>query len=80
MRSAFEQELVDVAGPLADARGEPWLSWFTPDEITALVRDCGLEVVDDLDLGGPEMSEVFGPREDELAPNSLVRLLIAAVP
>lgn len=80
MRSPFEQELVDVAGPLAEARGEPWLSWFTPHDMTALVRDCGLEVVDDLDLGGPEMSEVFGRREDELVRNSLVRLLVATVP
>ena len=39
------------------ARGEPWLSFFDPPELAAMLRDKGFEVVEDLGLA--ELTERF---------------------
>src|SRR3978361_1253339 len=41
----------------AAARGEPWLSFFDPAEITAMLRNKGFEIVED--LGVAALSERF---------------------
>jgi methyltransferase (TIGR00027 family) len=43
----------------AAARGEPWLSFFRPDEILGLLRDKGFSVVED--LGFADLVHRFSP-------------------
>ncbi|MEV4116242.1 SAM-dependent methyltransferase [Nonomuraea sp. NPDC049695] len=65
--------------PAAAERGEPWLSFFTPDELSALLKQHGLEVVEHVrqaDCVDPGLWE----RSDALRPADLCRLARAAVP
>lgn len=51
----------------AAARGEPWLSFFNPDELSALLRDKGFAGIEDVGFAGlvgrfsPELAEGLRP-------------------
>ncbi len=57
-------------------RSERWQSWFTPEEMKALLRECGFSEITYL---GHETiaSRYLGDREDGLLPSPLVELISA---
>ncbi|WP_219511396.1 class I SAM-dependent methyltransferase [Nonomuraea ceibae] len=68
----------EFAQPAAAERGEPWLSFFTPDELSALLKQHGLEAVEHVrqaDCVDPGLWE----RSDTLRPADLCRLTRATV-
>jgi O-methyltransferase involved in polyketide biosynthesis len=62
----------------AAAAGEPWVTFFEPDELARELDTAGLAVVDDL---GPDaaIARYFRDRGDGLRPGSGARLVCAAV-
>jgi methyltransferase (TIGR00027 family) len=71
--------MLDRFGRLAAGNGEPFHTVFTPDDIEACGRRCGLEVVDHPGRDDLE-SRYFGGRSDGLAPIVFECLLTLAVP
>jgi methyltransferase (TIGR00027 family) len=80
-------ELRDEAGrnlgnqltPLAAALGEPWLSFFSPAEMTTLLESCGFAVVEHL-TQRDQVDPALWQRSDGLRPNALSQLARAKVP
>jgi methyltransferase (TIGR00027 family) len=66
----------DTTGPLI-ARGEPWLSYFTPPALAADLRGVGFARIED--LGPDEIHDrYFKDRTDGLRVNGLARLVKAS--
>jgi methyltransferase (TIGR00027 family) len=65
--------------PAAAERGEPWLSLFTPEELSGLLEQQGLEAVEHLRQADCLVPELWR-RSDALRPGDLCRLVRATVP
>ncbi|MGW5646997.1 class I SAM-dependent methyltransferase [Saccharopolyspora sp. NPDC003752] len=76
LRDAVGREYAEAVAQVAGEGGEPWLSYFTPDEMAALLRDCGLTAVDDVDQRNAIDPELWH-RRDGLSPSTLSRLVHA---
>jgi len=69
LQSAEAREMHDERRRRLAAIGEPWISFFTPEEVSALLRDNGLRVEEDLTgaqlihcyLGRPAPTSTTGP-------------------
>jgi len=60
------------------AAGEPWRTWFDPDELAAELRALGLDPREDLD--GPALdARYFGGRQPSLGRNRISHVITAAV-
>lgn len=71
------REFAAVALPRAEALGEPFISFYTPNELEALVLDCGFHTVQHY---GPEAEMAyFSGRADGLRPSQLGREVVIAV-
>jgi methyltransferase (TIGR00027 family) len=60
------------------AAGEPWRTWFDPDELASELRALGLEPNEDLD-GAALDARYFGGRQPSLGRNRIARVITAAV-
>ncbi len=79
LRDELGQLYVDAVAPVAAERGEPWRSFFAPDELDALLHDAKLARVahvrqQDLDAAA------WPDRTDALSPVALSVLALARVP
>lgn len=76
LRDEQADACAEVALPAAAERGEPWLSFFAPDDLSALLKQHGLEVaVRQADCVYPRLWQ----RQDALRPVDLCRLARAVV-
>jgi O-methyltransferase involved in polyketide biosynthesis len=67
---------LEMASRGAAASGTPFVSYFTPDEITALARDCGFKTAEHVS-GGTLAERYFAGRADGLRPSTGEDLLVA---
>jgi hypothetical protein len=56
--------------------GEPWISYFEPDELRARLMGLGFSAVED--LGPPQIAERYFPNRASLAPERGGHILRAA--
>ena len=83
---ALPSELRDQAGadyagfalPVAEERGEPWLSFFTPGQLSGLLEDHGMKVAEQARQQDAVPAALWR-RSDALRPLDLCRLARAAV-
>lgn len=73
VRAAMEERMAALA-----SIGEPWISFFAPEDMAALLRDCGFSEVEDL-AGAQINARWFAGREDSLATYPLSHVLRARV-
>jgi methyltransferase (TIGR00027 family) len=76
LRDADGQTYVDLVTPFAAERGEPWLGFFSPDEMSTLLTGHGfgsVEHVTQRDMIAPALWD----REDGLRPSTLGRISTA---
>ena len=60
------------------AAGEPWITWFDPDELARTLRELGFTRLEDLD--GPALDQrFFGGRERHVGGTSAGRVMTAMV-
>jgi len=60
------------------AAGEPWRTWFDPNELASELRALGLEPSEDLD--GPALdARYFGGHQPSLGRNRISRVLTATL-
>jgi methyltransferase (TIGR00027 family) len=79
LRDAAGQNYVDLVAPVAAEQGEPWLSFFAPDSMAALLASLGLQTVEQVcprDMVDPALWR----RSDALRPAALSRVVRARVP
>ncbi|MFF4776782.1 class I SAM-dependent methyltransferase [Microtetraspora fusca] len=69
----------EFALPAAAERGEPWLTFFTPDDLSALLERQGLETVEHV-RQADSVEPALWRRSDSLRPTDLCRLVRATVP
>jgi methyltransferase (TIGR00027 family) len=78
MRDSDGRTYAELVMPIAAQQGEPWLTFFTPDEMTVMLNESGFDAVahvqqhDVLDTGQ-------GKRNDSLRPSNLSLLAHASV-
>ncbi len=60
------------------AQGEPWISFFLPDEMAALARSCGFSEIEDIDSGAIN-TRWFAGRTDGLGVSAITHLIRARV-
>jgi len=78
LRDPAGQTYVDLVAPVAAQRGEPWLSFFPPEEMAALLAQHGFTVVAQVfqrDCVDPALWQ----RTDALRPSSLAVLAHATL-
>ncbi|MGW3350524.1 class I SAM-dependent methyltransferase [Nonomuraea rubra] len=73
LRDERGAEYASFALAAAADRGEPWLSFFTPDDLSALLKQHGLEVVEHVRQAGC-VDPGRWRRQDALRPADLCRL------
>jgi methyltransferase (TIGR00027 family) len=79
LRDAAGAGYADQVGPVAADRGEPWLSFFAPEDMAALLRRQGLRPA--RDVGQRDMVPAcVWRRQDSLRPAELSRIAHATVP
>jgi methyltransferase (TIGR00027 family) len=79
LRDAAGADYAEQIGRVSAERGEPWLSFFAPDEAAALLRRHGFGPVSD--IGQREMvPAAVWERSDSLHPADLSRLAHAVIP
>ncbi|MEV1002550.1 class I SAM-dependent methyltransferase [Nonomuraea sp. NPDC050202] len=78
LRDERGAEYASFALAAAADRGEPWLSFFAPDEVSSLLKQHGLEVVEHVRQAGCVDPELWR-RQDGLRPADLCRLVRAVV-
>jgi O-methyltransferase involved in polyketide biosynthesis len=79
LRDAAGTEYAEQVGRVSAERGEPWLSFFAPDEVAALLRRHGFGPV--RDIRQQEMvPAATWDRSDALRPADLSRLAHAMIP
>ncbi len=79
LRDEAGQGYVDAVMPVAAEGGEPWLGFYTPDEMSALLEEHGLRVVEQ--VGQREsVDAALWERTDALRPHVLSVLAHARVP
>jgi methyltransferase (TIGR00027 family) len=71
-----DAEVVELSSAAAAARGEPWKSRFTPDEIARLLHEQGFRAIESVSLETLE-ARYFTGRRDELRPASFERVMEA---
>jgi methyltransferase (TIGR00027 family) len=78
LRDSAGQTYVDLVGPVTAERGEPWLTFLTPADVSSLLTDHGFEVIEQV-----RQHDILGPggwdREDSLRPSDLWRIAHARV-
>lgn len=76
LRDASANAYVAAIAQFAAERGEPWLSYFTPDEMSALLTESGFTHVEH--FGQQEaIAQQLWERQDTLAPRKLSQLVHA---
>ncbi|WP_084960499.1 class I SAM-dependent methyltransferase [Thermoactinospora rubra] len=78
LRDARGAEYAAFALPAAEERGEPWLSFFTPGELSALLERHGLRTVEHV-RQADAVDPALWARKDALRPADLCRLVRAVV-
>ena len=78
LRDAAGQAYAGFALPVAAERGEPWLSFFTPEELAALLDAHGLTVTEQVRQQDAVPAALWD-RSDALRPLDLCRLARAVV-
>jgi methyltransferase (TIGR00027 family) len=78
LRDAAGQTYAEGVAPVAAERGEPWLSFFTPEEMAALLTAHGWGVIEDL-CQRDMFDHGWGARHDSLQPALLSRVVRAQV-
>jgi O-methyltransferase involved in polyketide biosynthesis len=76
-----DQAGADYAGfalPVAEERGEPWLSFFTPEQLSGLLEDHGMKVAEQARQQDAVPAALWR-RSDALRPLDLCRLARATV-
>lgn len=73
MRDAAAQRYADFVMPTAARHGEPWLTSLRPDEMTTLLTDHGLHVVEQLDQQSWVSPDLW-QRADTLRPTHFAML------
>jgi methyltransferase (TIGR00027 family) len=76
LRDQHGQAAVDVLMPRADALGEPWITFLTPDDTAGLLEQAGMTVIEDVDTK-ESIEPSLWQRSDALTPNQLLRLVQA---
>jgi methyltransferase (TIGR00027 family) len=72
------RRFIDLLSGLAAQSGEPILTFWSPDEAEQVMTSCKLDVVDHPDAA-TLVTRYFASREDGLRPQTVERLLTAAV-
>ncbi len=72
-------DLYKAVAPVVAQLGEPFLDGLTPDDMAALVRDCGFTVDENVEPADLE-ARYFAGRKEGLRPYSLERILSASLP
>lgn len=78
LRDGGGRRLADQVIPAAAALGEPWLTFFSPAEMAALLASCGFAVVEQVGQR-EQVDTMFWERSDGLHPIELTRLARAVV-
>ncbi|HKS51005.1 MAG TPA: class I SAM-dependent methyltransferase [Pseudonocardiaceae bacterium] len=78
LRDEAGRYLADQLIPLAAALGEPWLSFFSPTEMAALLDSCGFAVVEQV-AQREQVNAALWRRSDGLRPSALSQLAQARV-
>jgi O-methyltransferase involved in polyketide biosynthesis len=78
LRDGGGRRLADQVIPAAAALGEPWLTFFSPAEMAALLASCGFAVVEQAGQR-EQVDTMFWERSDGLHPIELTRLARAVV-
>jgi methyltransferase (TIGR00027 family) len=79
LRDDAGRAMADWFMPRAAASGEPWLTFFTPDELAENLRARGLVVTDDV-ARRDQVDHSIWRRSDRLRPHELGRLARAVLP
>jgi methyltransferase (TIGR00027 family) len=79
LRDAAGADYAEQVGRVSAERGEPWLSFFAPDETAALLRRHGFEPVRDVSQQEMVPAAVW-ERSDSLRPANLSRVAHAVIP
>ncbi|TNC29684.1 class I SAM-dependent methyltransferase [Amycolatopsis alkalitolerans] len=78
LRDAAAQAYADGVSAVAADRGEPWRSCFSPEQISVLLKENGLQAVADMSQREAVARELW-QRADGLTPGTLSRLVLAEV-
>jgi methyltransferase (TIGR00027 family) len=79
LRDEAGQTYVDLVAPNAAERGEPWLSFFSPDELSVLLRSRGFDAVRSVGQREAIPANLW-QRTDSLRPASLSMIAHAVLP
>jgi methyltransferase (TIGR00027 family) len=78
LRDNAGDQYVELIGPAAAQRGEPWQSFFAPDEMTALLAEHGFEVASNIGQGDTVPTRMW-QRADSLRPIELSMIVRATL-
>jgi methyltransferase (TIGR00027 family) len=73
------RRFIDLLRGVAEQSGEPIVTFWSPDEAEQMITGCDLEVADHPDAA-VLVARYFAERDDGLRPQTVERLLTAAVP
>ncbi len=73
MRDTAAQQYVDAVASFAAGHGEPWQTFLTPDDLTALLHNCGFESVEHV-RQHEMLDAAMWNRQDALTPLDLSRI------
>ena len=59
------------------AVGEPWTTFFTPEDIARLVEQAGMTIIEDVAYAKDSIGSSLWQRSDALVPHELPRLVLA---
>jgi methyltransferase (TIGR00027 family) len=79
LRDADGLTYAELVAPVAGQRGEPWLTFLTPDEMSTLLAEHGLEPVEHSEQRDAVPAALWR-RSDALRPSNLARLVRARIP
>ncbi|MBG0827135.1 class I SAM-dependent methyltransferase [Planomonospora sp. ID67723] len=79
LRDERGSAFADFALPAAAERGEPWLTFFTPGDLSTVLKQHGLETADHV-RQADSVDPALWRRSDTLRPADLCRLARATVP
>jgi methyltransferase (TIGR00027 family) len=69
LRDDSAQTYVELVGPITAERGEPWLTFFAPQELSQLLAERGLRHV--VHIGQSDLGPELWNRTDSLRPSNL---------
>ncbi|MFB7915350.1 class I SAM-dependent methyltransferase [Streptomyces sp. NPDC056061] len=73
LRDAAAQRYVDAVALFASGQGEPWKTFLAPDDLAALLSDCGFDVVESV-RQHEMLDAALWDRRDALVPIDLSRI------